>query len=59
MIAPFIKEKLGWIESDTCWWCGTKRQIREYLFKECLTWKKEIRELWKTIAEVSGCEKFG
>ena len=54
MIASFIKEKFGWIESDLCWWCGSGRQSREHLFKECLTWKKEIRELWKKVAEQSG-----
>ena len=56
MIAPFVKEKFKWIESDTCWWCGSERQTREHLFKQCLTWKKEIRELWKTAAEMSGCK---
>ena len=37
MIAPFIKEKFGWIDSDLCWWCGTARQTREHLFKGCTT----------------------
>ena len=40
MIAPFLRDKFGWIESDLCRWCGTGRQTREHLFKECLTWKK-------------------
>ena len=22
MIAPFLKEKFGWVESDSCWRCG-------------------------------------
>ena len=25
MIAPFLKEKFGWIDSDTCWWCSSGR----------------------------------
>lgn len=51
MIAPFLKEKFGWIESDTCWWCMTARQTREHLFKECPAWKEEIEELWKEAGE--------
>ena len=51
MIAPFLKEKFGWIDSDICWWCGTRRQTREHLFKECLAWRKEIRELWEEVGE--------
>ena len=54
MIAPFLKEKYGWVESDQCWWCGCGRQSREHLFKECRTWKKEIRELWKEVGKISG-----
>ena len=53
MIAPFIKEKFGWVESDSCWWCGCGRQSREHLFKECRTWKDEIRLLWKEVGEAS------
>ena len=26
MIAPFLKEKFGWVESDSCWWCSGGRQ---------------------------------
>lgn len=26
----------GWTDSDECWWCGTGRQSREHLFKECV-----------------------
>ena len=54
MIAPFLKEKFGWVESDQCWWCDGGRQSREHLFKECRTWKEQIRKLWKKIGEVSG-----
>lgn len=32
MTAPFLKERFGWVDPDTCWWC---RQTREHLFKEC------------------------
>ena len=54
MIAPFLKEKYGWVESDTCWWCSNRRQSREHLFKECMAWKTEIRQLWKTVGDISG-----
>ena len=33
MIAPFLKERFGWVESDLCWWCCIGRQSREHLFK--------------------------
>ena len=56
-IAPFIKEKVGWIDSDTCWWCGSGRQTREYLFKECIAWESEIQELWKRVGEISDRER--
>ena len=42
------------MDSDLCWWCGSARQTREHLFKECITWKEEIRELWKEIGEIWG-----
>ena len=54
MIAPFLKEKFGWVESDSCWWCSSGRQSREHLFKECRTWREEIRLLWKTVGDISG-----
>ena len=54
MIAPFLRDKYGWVESDQCWWCSGGRQSREHLFKECRTWKEEIRELWKRVGEISG-----
>ena len=57
MIAPFLKEKFGWIESDSCWWCSGGRQSREHLFKEYRTWKNEIRTLWKTVGDISGEHK--
>ena len=53
LIAPSVKEKFGWTDSDVCWWCGSARQTREHLFKECITWREEIRELWKEIGEIS------
>ena len=49
MIAPFLKDRLGWTDSDSCWWCNGGRQSRDHLFKECTTWKKEIAELWKEV----------
>ena len=54
MIAPFLKEKWGWIDSDRCWWCGGGRQSRDHLFKECITWKREITELWNEVGRISG-----
>ena len=30
------------------------RQSREHLFKECRTWKTEIRELWTAVGKASG-----
>ena len=54
MIAPFLKEKFGWVESDQCWWCSSGRQSREHLFKECRTWREQIRELWNRVGEISG-----
>ena len=55
MIAPFLRDKFGWVESDSCWWCSGGRQSREHLFKECRTWKEEIRTLWKEVGKISGC----
>ena len=53
MTAPFLKEKFRWIDSDLCWWCTRSRQTREHLFKECSTWKQEIRKLWKDVGEAT------
>ena len=54
MIAPFLKEKWGWIDTDQCWWCRRGRQSRNHLFKECTTWRKEIRKLWSEVGRISG-----
>ena len=54
LIAPFLKERWGWTESDACWWCGSGRQSRVHLFKECRTWKNEIGELWTAVGKASG-----
>ena len=55
MITPFLKERWGWTDTDICWWCNRGRQSREqHLFKECSSWKREIRELWNTVGELSG-----
>ena len=37
-----------------CWWCGTGRQTREHLFKECIKWRREIRTLRKEVGQVGG-----
>ena len=45
-----------------CWWCSNGRQSRENLFKECKTWRDEIRLLWKTVGDISGeaeCDTLG
>ena len=57
MIAPFLKDKFGWVESDQCWWCGSGRQSREHLFKECRAWKNEIKELWKKVGDISNNDR--
>ena len=54
MIALFLRERWGWIDTDMCWWCEEGRQSRDHLFKECKTWKDEIRELWETVGNISG-----
>ena len=54
MIAPFLKDRWGWIDSDECWWCNGGRQSREHLFKECRRWEKEIKELWDAVGKSSG-----
>ena len=41
------------------WWCSGGRQSREHLFKECRTWKEEIKTLWKTVGDISGGLKDG
>ena len=53
MISPFLKERLGWTDSDRCWWCEKGRQSREHLFKECTAWTKEIRRLGTAVGEAS------
>ena len=52
--SPPFKGTVGGTETDTCWWCNGGRQSREHLFKECLTWKREIGELWTAVGEASG-----
>ena len=54
MIAPFLKDRWGWTDTDRCWWCNGGRQSRDHLFKECGGWKEEIRELWNEVGRVSG-----
>ena len=57
MIAPFLKEKFGWVESSQCWWCSSGVQTREHLFKECRAWKDEIRTLWKEVGDISDADR--
>ena len=59
MTAPFLKERWGWTDTDTCWWCDGGRQSRDHLFKECKRWEKEIGELWKEVGMISGRREGG
>ena len=54
MIAPFLRDRWGWTDTDRCWWCERGRQSRDHLFKECRAWEREIRELWTTVGGISG-----
>ena len=53
-LAPSLKESFGWVEPDICWWCGSGRQAREHCVKGCITWKSEIKKLWRSFGEASG-----
>ena len=57
LIAPFLKERFGWVESSQCWWCSSGVQTREHLFKECRAWKDEIKMLWKEVGDISDADK--
>ena len=50
MTAAFLRDRWG---SDQRWCCSKGRRDREHLFKECLTWKREIRTLWR-VGDISG-----
>lgn len=54
MTAAFLRDKWGWLESGQSWWCNSGRQNGGHPFKECLTWKKEIRALWREVGDISG-----
>ena len=54
LIAPFLKDRWGWTDSDECWWCGGERQSRDHLFKEFKKWGREIKELWSEVGKISG-----
>ena len=54
MIAPFLRDRWGWTDTDRCWWCERGRQSRDHLFKECRTWEREIKELWGKVGKISG-----
>ena len=53
MLTPFLRDRFGRVEFDTCWWCSGGRQTREHVFQECLAWKDDIRTLWKRVGEAS------
>jgi hypothetical protein len=56
VIAPYLKCKIKTADSDECRWCEVlgKRQSWEHLFKECLQWKEEVKELWRKVRRVTG-----
>ena len=54
MMAPFRKEKWGWIESDQFRWCHRGRQSRERLFDECKRRKGVINRLWEEVGNILG-----
>ena len=54
MIAPFLKERWEWTDSDVCWFCKKGGQSGDHLFKDCMTWKRRIRGLWKEVGRISG-----
>jgi ribonuclease HI len=55
IIVPYLKEKRRKRDSDMCWWCESgKRQTREHLFKECVRWKSEIKDLWRKVGRDVG-----
>lgn len=58
MTAPLLKERWGWTDKDTCWWCEKGRQGGEHLFGGCTAWTKEIRTLWNEVGKASG-KAFG
>ena len=47
--APFLRERFGWISSDICWRCGSGRQTREHLFKECITCQEQKHNIALTL----------
>ena len=55
MIAPFLKDKFGWLDSDMCWWCGGGRQSREHLFKECSA--QEISR-WENCCQIPDLQRL-
>ena len=54
MIAPFLKDRWGWTDSDACWWCNGGRQSRDHLFKECRRWEEGVGKLWDAVGRASG-----
>ena len=59
MIASFLKDRWGWVDTDRCWWCDSGRQSRDHLFKECRRWENEIGELWTKVGRISGKREEG
>jgi ribonuclease HI len=56
--APYMKEKLGKVDSDECWWCDAGvRQTRHHLFCECRAFRPQIVKLWKEVGEALGWKR--
>ena len=47
--------RVNQIESDKCFWCGSReRQTRFHFFARCRRWGPEVRNLWRRIRLESG-----
>jgi ribonuclease HI len=40
--------------SPRCWWCASKTQTRNHLFKECAEWKEQQKTLWAEVRKETG-----
>ena len=59
MAAASLEGTWGWTGTSQCWRCSKGRQSRVHLLKECTTWAKEIRVLWRKVEEASGRRSEG
>jgi ribonuclease HI len=40
--------------SPQCWWCASRTQTRDHLFKECVEWKVQQKILWAEARKETG-----